>query len=105
MLGRLNALWKRLETLESGERFQTLHREQKDKPPAVKATFLGVAIASFVAGVVFVFIPGPAVLFFALSGALFATQSSRVARALDAGEIRGRKALDSIRARWRHRSR
>src|SRR5687767_11804866 len=105
MLRRLNALWKRLEALESGERFQTLHREQQDKPPALKATYLGVAVASFLAGVVFIFIPGPAVLFFAFSGALLATQSSRVARALDVAELRGRKALDPIRARWRHRSR
>jgi hypothetical protein len=103
MLRRLTALWKKLKMLESGERFQTFYREQRDRPPAVKAAFFGIAVASFAAGVVFAFIPGPAVLFFALSGALLATQSLWVARGLDASEIWGRKTLDSIRKRWRRR--
>ena len=103
MLRRLNALWKRLEALEPGERFQTFHREQRDRPPAVKAAFFGIAIACFAAGVLFVFIPGPAVLFFALGGALLATQSLRVARWLDAIEIWGRKTVGSIRNRWQRR--
>ena len=57
MLRRLTALWKKLKMLESGERFQTFYREQRDRPPAVKAAFFGIAIISFAAGVVFVFIP------------------------------------------------
>ena len=105
MLRRLKTLWKRLETLEPGRRFQTFHREQRDKPPAVKAAFFAVAIACFAVGLVFVLIPGPAILFFALGGALLATQSLRVARVLDATEIWGRKTLDSIRERWRRSNR
>ncbi|MGH7335962.1 MAG: PGPGW domain-containing protein, partial [Myxococcota bacterium] len=65
----------------------------------LKVTFVVIAIVCFAAGVVLVFIPGPAVLFFALGGALLATQSLWVARALDAIEVRGRKTLDSIRRR------
>ena len=103
MFRRLRSLWKRFKTLEPGERFQTFHREQKDRPPAVKVMFLAVAVACFAAGVPLAFIPGPAVVFFALGGALLATQSLWVARVLDASEISGRKTLDSIRNRWRRR--
>lgn len=105
MLGRLKTAWKRLKTLEPGKRFQTFHRDQKDRPLAVKAAFFAVAIACFAAGVVFVLIPGPAILFFALSGALLATQSLWIARVLDATEIWARKTLDAIRKRWRRRRR
>ena len=45
--------------------------------------YVGTAIALIPVGVLFAFIPGPAVLFFALSAALFATQSLWLARRLD----------------------
>ena len=101
MLRRLKTFWKRLSTIEPGRRFQTVHREQRNRPAAVKAVFLAVAIGCFALGLVFVLIPGPAILFFALGGALLATQFSWVARALDATEIWGRNALDWTRRRWR----
>jgi hypothetical protein len=103
MIRRLKRLWKRFKTLEPGSRFQTFHRDQRDRPFAVKGAFFAVAIACFAAGLVFVLIPGPAILFFALSGALLATQSSWVARVLDATEVWGRKTLESIQRRWRRR--
>jgi hypothetical protein len=104
VLARLKRLGRRLRKLPPGERFQTLHREQKDRPPAVKAAFLGFAVLCLAAGVVLMFIPGPAVLFFALAGALLATQSRHVARWLDWGELRARKAVAALR-RWRRRRR
>ena len=104
-LRHLKTLWKRLRALEPGKRFQTFHREQRDRPPAVKAAFVAVAIGCFALGLVFVLIPGPAILFFALGGALLATQFFWVARALDATEIWGRKTLDSTRKRWQQRRR
>lgn len=97
MLRRLKTLSKRLKTLEPGKRFQTLHREQSDRPPAAKAALFAAAIACFAVGLVFALIPGPAILFFAFGGALLATQSFRVARSLDATELWIRKTLDSIR--------
>jgi hypothetical protein len=99
MLRRLKALWRRFRALEPGERFQTLHREQKSRSTAVKAAFLALAIASFAVGVVLTFVPGPAVLFFALGGALLATQSRRIARGLDAGEVWGRETFRRRRRR------
>jgi hypothetical protein len=50
-------------------------------------------------GVVLVFIPGPAILFFLIAGALLAVQSLGVARALDWSELRGRAAVKAMRRR------
>ena len=104
MLARLQTLWKRVRKLPPGERFQAFHRSQRNRSTVVKAAFLGAAVLSFAAGVVLLFIPGPAVLFFALAGALLATQSRRLARWLDQGEVRARKAVAALR-RWRRRRR
>jgi hypothetical protein len=104
VLARLEKRWKRVRKLPPGERFQTIHREQKDRSPVVKAALVGIALLSLAAGVVLMFIPGPAILFFALTGALLATQSRWIARLLDRGEVEGRKALASVR-RWRRRRR
>ena len=102
MLGRLETFWKRLRKLPPGERFESIHREQRNRSPAVKAALFGIALLSFAGGLVLMFIPGPAVLFFALAGALLATQSLWVARRLDQGEVWGRRAVASVR-RWRRR--
>jgi hypothetical protein len=104
VLGRLQALWKRVRKLPPGVRFQSIHREQRNRSPAVKAALFGIALLSFAGGLVLLFIPGPAVLFFALAGALLATQSIWVARRLDQGEVWGRKAVASVR-RWRRKRR
>jgi hypothetical protein len=92
-----------LKNHEPGERFGAFHREQKDKPFSVKVAFFGAAFVSFAVGVVLAFIPGPAVLFFALAGALLSTQSRFVAVKLDKGEVWGRKTFASIRAWWRRK--
>ena len=102
MLGRLKMRWKKIRKLPPGERFQTIHREQRNRSAVVKAAFFGVALLSFAGGVVLMFIPGPAILFFALTGALLATQSLWLARRLDEGEVWGRRAVASVR-RWRRR--
>ena len=104
MLVRLETLWKRLRKLPPGERFQSIHRKQRNRSPAVKAALFGIAFLSFAGGVVLMFIPGPAELCFAIAGALLATQSLWVARRLDQGEVWGRKAVASVR-RWRRRHR
>jgi hypothetical protein len=105
VLDRLKATWKRLRELAPGERFQTLHREHGDKSPAAKAALFAFAFAAFAAGLVLVFIPGPAILFFAVAGALLAAQSRWVARRLDAGEVWGRKLVRSFRRRARSQPR
>ncbi|HVR19023.1 MAG TPA: hypothetical protein VMS65_04990 [Polyangiaceae bacterium] len=104
MLTRIKQTLQRLKKHEPGERFGAFYREQKDKPLGVKIAFFGLAFVSFGIGVVLAFIPGPAVLFFALTGALLSTQSRFIAERLDKAEVWGRKTLASIRAWW-HRKR
>jgi hypothetical protein len=72
---RIKQTLQRLKKHEPGERFGAFYREQKDKPLGVKIAFFVLAFVSFGIGVVLAFIPGPAVLFFALTGALLSTQS------------------------------
>jgi hypothetical protein len=103
MFRKLKATWTALKKHEPGTRFEAFHREQKRKPVWVKVLFSGLALVAFAVGVVLAFIPGPAVLFFALSGALLSTQSRWVARALDKGEVWARKTLASLRAWWRRK--
>jgi hypothetical protein len=102
---KIKATWKQLKEVEPGERFQTFHEKQARKPAWVKVAFFALAFVAFGVGVVLAFIPGPAVVFFALSGALLSTQSRFVARALDRGEVWGRKRLGELRAWWRRKRR
>ncbi len=46
------------------------------------------------------FIPGPAILFFAIAGGLLAAESRQVARILDWTEVQIRKVAVYLRARW-----
>jgi len=95
----------RLRQLAPGTRFQTFHHEQRHHGVAMRIVFLLLAVVSFAIGVVLAFIPGPAVVFFALTGALLATQSNGVAKLMDRGEVTGRRWFDKIRDWWRrHRS-
>jgi hypothetical protein len=55
---------------------------------------VGLAVLSAAVGVIFVFIPGPAILFFFISGALLASESLWVARAMDWAEVK-------LRALWK----
>jgi hypothetical protein len=103
VLSKLRKQWNDLKRQRAGERFQYVHDQQKDKSVAVKVAYASAAVLMFGAGVVFAFIPGPAVLFFALSAALVATQSAFVARLLDKGEVWGRAQLSRLRAWWRSR--
>jgi len=102
MFARIKATWTRLKRREPGERFQSFYRAQRSKPPAVRVAYVGIAIVSFAIAVVLMFIPGPAVVFFALSAALLSTQSQWLAAALDRAEVWGRKVVTRLRAWWRH---
>ncbi|HVW24091.1 MAG TPA: hypothetical protein VHC69_01905 [Polyangiaceae bacterium] len=91
---KIRERWDEFRRAEPGTRFQRFHDEQGGKsPPWVRALYIAVAAASFVVGVVLAFIPGPAVVFFALTAALLAAQSARLARRLDAAEMWLRRVL------------
>lgn len=103
MFENIKATLRRLGKHEPGERFGAFHREQRKKPFWVKLAFFALAFVSTAVGVVLAFIPGPAILFFMLSGALLSTQSRFVAEKLDKGEVWGRRAFASVRAWWRRK--
>jgi hypothetical protein len=62
---------------------------------------LAVALVSFVIGVILAFIPGPAVVFFLLTGSLLASESRGLARLLDWGEVRLHSIGHWCRRHWR----
>ena len=95
--------WAELKHFAPGERFEKFHEAQQHRSHWVHIAYMAVAIALIPVGVLFAFIPGPAVLFFALSAALFATQSLWLARQLDRAELALRNAWGNLRARWRAR--
>jgi hypothetical protein len=88
---QLRKAWTELRASQPGERFQDAYHRQKraDQGRSAAARWLRpmLALLSFAIGVVLAFIPGPAVVFFALSATLLATQSLRVARILDRTEV------------------
>ncbi len=65
--------------------------------------FILSAIAAVI-GFILVFIPGPAVLFFLIAGALLAADWLPVARLLDWGEVHARRIWKRAHAWWRKRS-
>ena len=88
----------KLREAQPGERFTEFHRRmRRDSPSWMRPLYVGAALVSFVVGVVLAFIPGPAILFFALAAALMATQSRWLAAELDRAEVKTREWLDSHR--------
>ncbi|HET9929606.1 MAG TPA: hypothetical protein VFQ35_02915 [Polyangiaceae bacterium] len=103
MLERLRHKWQRLKQAPPGERFERFHDEERNRPAWVRVIYLVLAIALIPVGVLFAFIPGPAVLFFALSAGLFAVQSAWVAARLDRLEVAIRSQIRRLRAAYRRR--
>lgn len=89
--------WRAFEALPVGERFERFHAQQKDAPAWVKPLLVVGALASTALGIVLVFIPGPAFVFFGLGAAMLATQSAHVARLLDRIEVGARSLMRRLR--------
>jgi hypothetical protein len=93
---------------QPGRRFQDHYK--KSKNARTRGAFLRrvinvvLAVLSAAVGVIFVFIPGPAILFFFFSGALLASESLWVARAMDWAEVKLRVLIKWGVARWRRLS-
>jgi hypothetical protein len=83
-----------------GVRFIEFNRRFRVETPSwARPFFILLAVLSFAIGVILAFIPGPAVVFFALTGALLAGQSERLAKKLDRAEVGFREWLESHRHR------
>jgi hypothetical protein len=108
MLQRWKRAWTSFKRLPPGRRFQRRYQQQRQRPGGRsilrRALWFGGALAAFAVGVVLMFIPGPAVVFFGISAALLANQSEPVARFLDWLELRLRALYQRARAFWRESS-
>ena len=95
--------WRALKASKPGERFQGAYHRQReaDKSRSALARWLRpiFAVLALAVGVVLVFIPGPAFVFFGLSAALFASGSLTISRALDRTELWLRRVWAKLRKR------
>lgn len=104
MFDRFKSQWTALKRSRPGHRFRDRYernKQSKNAPKMIWRVVRVIAAAGFVAlGIVFMFIPGPAILFYALAGALLSTDSLPVAKALDWTEVHSRKLGRWIAAKW-----
>lgn len=107
----LNALKSDLEKMKrdrAGERFKNEHRRAAERGLRrgwMRVVFFAAALVSAAIGVVLVFIPGPAFVFFILSGALVAIQWWPAAKALDETEARAWPLWRRLKARFTRKPR
>jgi hypothetical protein len=98
--------WRAVRDAEPGERFEKHYRRTHDVPGARKYAvlyWLG-ALVAFAIGVVLVFIPGPAILFFLIAAAFVATQALWLAKRLDRAEVTLRRWGRAFKAWWQRRA-
>lgn len=105
MFDRLHTQWRQLKASRPGHRFRDRYERNRHSHDKLKLVWrvVRVALAAVLTaiGVLLVFIPGPAILFFALAGALLATDSLPLAKVLDWTEVRARQLGAKIRRHWR----
>ena len=101
-MARLKRQWETFRHLPPGERFKFRYREEQRSRLGTsswkRALSLILVPLSLGIGVVLIFVPGPAILFFLLAGVLLASHVLWVARALDWAELRLRSAAKRARS-------
>src|SRR5688572_9189417 len=89
-LAHLKEEWRRFRRMPPGRRFQIHYKEQKlarqSSPGFLHALPLLLVPLLVAVGVVLMFIPGPAILFFFLAAVLLTSHSPWLARILDGAE-------------------
>lgn len=103
----IQAQWQTLKRGRPGRRFcdryEASRRATRRSTLVQRVLRMTLAAVAIVIGVVLVFVPGPAVLFFAIAGALLASESRSVARFMDWCEVTLRDAWNRVRGRRRGR--
>lgn len=103
MLTTVKTDLKKMKVDQPGHRFRNHYRRSaKDGGPSPweRVLFFGGALLSFGVGVVLIFIPGPAFVFFIISGALLASQLRPVAMLMDKSELAVRSAWAALAKKW-----
>lgn len=105
MSGRLKRQWEILKRGKPGRRFEDRYEaaQRKENRATVLARVVRftAAVIAIALGVVFAVIPGPAVVFFAVAGALLASESRVVAKFLDWCEVKIRAIVRWAQRIWR----
>lgn len=101
----LHKKWHWLPAGQPGHRFRNRYY-QHQKSRSGRGIFsmvlrLLLSAGAAAVGFVLVFIPGPAIVFFLIAGALLAADWLPVARLLDWAEVRGRRIWKRAHALWR----
>lgn len=108
MSNPLKKQWETLKRGRPGERFVARYDAgQKTKKDAgfgfkiLRVVRILIALGAVVVGIILVFIPGPAILFFLIAGSLLAAESLTIARFLDWSELKLRVLFHWIARHWR----
>lgn len=88
-----------------GERFQRRywrHRGRNGNPRSIAARVASLSLGALLAvlGVLMLVLPGPGILALAAAGALFASESLRIARMMDWLEVLGRRGWARLKAKF-----
>lgn len=107
MFNPLKKQWQTLKRGRPGERFVKRYEAGKKAKKQVGAGFkllrfarILVALGAVVVGIILVFIPGPAILFFLIAASLLAAESIAIARFLDWAEVKLRAAFSWLAHHW-----
>jgi hypothetical protein len=99
---RARETWEEMKDDPPGERFQRHYqRRQQEETRRGRLKRWALCAGLLAVGVVLMFIPGPAVVMYALAGALLAEDSLRVARGLDWTEVRIRRLVTWGQRVWK----
>lgn len=105
MFNRFKSQWAALKHSEPGHRFQDRYERNRKSRNGAKTLWrivrIVIAAGFVVVGVLFMFIPGPAIAFYAVAGALLSTDSLPLAKSLDAIELRSRRIGRWVAAKWK----
>jgi hypothetical protein len=108
MFAKFQHQWQALRTSRPGHRFRDRYERNQSSKDGLKLFWrvvrIAVAAGLVVVGLGFMFIPGPATLFFVIAAALLATDSLPLAKLLDWTEVKTRRLGARARRRWRRLS-
>jgi hypothetical protein len=96
--------WRELKRGRPGHRFQDRYergRHENHGHAGRRIALVAFGVVCLLIGAVFAIIPGPAIPFFFVAGAMFATESRTIARFMDWSEVLIRKIVAWAKRRWR----
>lgn len=104
MGGYLRQKWDEFTQDVPGRRFQDryerLQRDQGRRGWLVRLVEMLIGLVLVAIGLVLMFMPGPAILFFIVGGGFLAARSHAIARLLDASELAIWRSFRWLKSRW-----